>query len=50
MALIFLLATAPPSIAQKPVPQTGHTHDVLVVRFSPDDAQLISYSWGAPLA
>src|SRR6266498_799074 len=26
--------------------QTGHTHDILKVKFSPDDRQLISYSWG----
>jgi WD40 repeat protein len=26
--------------------QTGHTHDILEVKFSPDDSQLISYSWG----
>jgi hypothetical protein len=24
----------------------GHTHDILAVKFSPDDSQLISYSWG----
>lgn len=26
--------------------QTGHTHDILEVRFSPDDSQLVSYSAG----
>lgn len=26
--------------------QTGHTHDILEVRFSPDDSQLASYSAG----
>lgn len=26
--------------------QTGHTHDILKVEFSPDDSKLISYSWG----
>src|SRR5437588_59874 len=26
--------------------KAGHTHDILAVRFSPDDTQLISYSWG----
>jgi hypothetical protein len=26
--------------------QAGHTHDILAVKFSPDDSQLISYSWG----
>ncbi len=26
--------------------QTGHTHDILKVEFSPDDNRLISYSWG----
>lgn len=45
-AMIILLAFAQPSIAQKLVPQTGHTNDILNVRFSPDDSQLISYSWG----
>lgn len=24
----------------------AHTHDILAVKFSPDDSQLISYSWG----
>jgi WD40 repeat protein len=35
--------TAP---AQDPTLQTGHTHDILTVRFSPDDRQLASYSGG----
>jgi hypothetical protein len=26
--------------------QTGHTHDILKVKFGPDDRRLISYSWG----
>jgi hypothetical protein len=26
--------------------QSGHTHDILKVKFSPDDRRLISYSWG----
>lgn len=32
--------------AQNPRPSAGHTHDILSVKFSPDDRQLISYSWG----
>jgi hypothetical protein len=34
------------SAAREALVQTGHTHDILAVRFSPNDAQLISYSWG----
>ncbi len=26
--------------------QAGHTHDILKVKFSPDDTKLASYSWG----
>jgi len=32
--------------AQETYFQTGHTHDILEVHFSPDDAQLVSYSAG----
>src|SRR5262245_11909737 len=31
--------------AQEPI-QTGHTHDIIRVKWSPDDERLISYSGG----
>lgn len=34
------------SNAQETFFQTGHTHDILEVHFSPDDTQLVSYSAG----
>ncbi len=34
------------SNAQETYFQTGHTHDILEVHFSPDDSQLVSYSAG----
>jgi hypothetical protein len=39
--LVFNGATA-----QQKQFQSGHTHDILRVEFSPDDNRLISYSWG----
>ena len=33
-------------LAQETFFQTGHTHDILEVKFSPDDTQLVSYSAG----
>lgn len=44
--LTFLLLSSPIIPAQETVFQAGHTHDILAVRFSPDDSQLISYSAG----
>jgi len=45
--LNFLLLILVHSIsAQKSKLSAGHTHDILAVKFSPDDNQLISYSWG----
>ncbi len=42
-AVLFLLQI---SNAQETFFQTGHTHDILEVHFSPDDSQLVSYSAG----
>ncbi len=45
--LTFLLLLLTQIIsAQKSQFQAGHTHDILAVKFSPDDSQLISYSRG----
>jgi WD40 repeat protein len=46
LAIVLLFAASSHSVAHKPQPQSGHTNEILVVRFSPDDAQLISYSAG----
>lgn len=32
--------------SQKTKSSSAHTHDILAVKFSPDDMQLLSYSWG----
>jgi hypothetical protein len=42
----LLLLLAQNISAQKSKLPAGHTHDILAVKFSPDDSQLISYSWG----
>ena len=42
-AILFLRQI---SDAQETFFQTGHTHDILEVHFSPDDSQLVSYSAG----
>jgi len=44
-AFVFLLFSQS-FCAQDVFFQTGHTHDILAVKFSPDDSQLISYSAG----
>ncbi len=45
LSFLFLFSTQ--GIAPQEIPfQTGHTHDILEVKFSPDDAELISYSAG----
>ncbi len=44
-AFLMLLSTQL-GAAQNSQYQTGHTHDILAVKFSPSDSQLISYSWG----
>lgn len=47
LVLIFtLLVLAQSTIAQEPSFQIGHTHDILTVKFSPDDSQLVSFSGG----
>jgi WD40 repeat protein len=46
LLLFLLLFSAPLISAQDVLFQTGHTHDILEVKFSPDDSQLISYSAG----
>lgn len=46
VAVVLLSAAVTGAPAQKPEPQTGHTHDILAVKFSPDSKQLVSYSWG----
>lgn len=46
LLLIFLLLSSQVIAAQETVFNAGHTHDILAVTFSPDDSQLISYSWG----
>src|SRR5688500_3284569 len=43
LAVLFFLQI---SNAQETFFQTGHTHDILEVHFSPDDSQLVSYSAG----
>lgn len=43
---LLLLFFTPIISAQEPQFQTGHTHDIFKVKFSPDDTQLISYSAG----
>jgi WD40 repeat protein len=45
LTLLLLLSTQV-LFAQEPGFQVGHTHDILAVKFSPDDSQLISYSAG----
>ena len=40
--LLMLLSFGEIVGAQTP----AHTHDILAVKFSPDDSQLLSYSWG----
>jgi hypothetical protein len=42
----LLLLFAQVIAAQKSQFPVAHTHDILAVKFSPDDSQLISYSWG----
>jgi len=42
--LLLILLLCPAALAQERHFQTGHTHDILNVEFSPDDSQLISYS------
>lgn len=44
--LLFLLLFPLNTSAQEYPFQVGHTHDILEVKFSPDDTQLISYSAG----
>jgi WD40 repeat protein len=47
LSLTLLLFFFTQIISAQELPfQTGHTHDILVVKFSPDDIQLISYSAG----
>jgi WD40 repeat protein len=47
LLLIFLLLLFTHFIfAQTSQFRAGHSHDILKVKFSPDDSQLISYSWG----
>lgn len=44
---LLLLAFSQIGSAQRQLEfQTGHTNDILRVRFSPDDSRLVSYSWG----
>lgn len=43
LAFLFFLQGAG---AQEVFFQTGHTHDILEVKFSPDDSRLVSYSAG----
>jgi hypothetical protein len=45
-AALLLTTLVQISAAREALIQTGHTHDILAVKFSPNDAQLISYSWG----
>ena len=45
--LLFILLSLPGVVnAQKTKSTAAHTHDILAVEFSPDDTQLLSYSWG----
>ncbi len=47
LLLIFLfLFLVPIALAVQTKFQTGHTHDILRVKFSPDGNKLASYSWG----
>lgn len=45
-AILVMFLVAPVAGAQESVPQTGHTNDILTVKFSPYDTELISYSAG----
>ena len=44
--LSILLLTVGVLAPQNAKVAPAHTHDILAVKFSPDDTQLISYSWG----
>ena len=44
--IILLVFPAVGGLAQDYRFQTGHTNDILKVKFSPDDSKLVSYSWG----
>ena len=45
--IIFVLLLSSQSFYAQDISfQTGHTHDILKVKFSPDDSKLVSYSWG----
>jgi WD40 repeat protein len=46
LLLLLLLSFARLGAAQEVFFQTGHTNDILEVRFSPDDTELLSYSAG----
>ena len=43
VCLLMLLGFGKVGVAQS---TPAHTHDILAVKFSPDDSQLLSYSWG----
>ncbi|HXQ35930.1 MAG TPA: WD40 repeat domain-containing protein, partial [Anaerolineales bacterium] len=43
ICLLMLLSFGQVCVAQS---APAHTHDLLAVKFSPDDSQLLSYSWG----
>lgn len=45
LTILFLFLAPITSIAQTKF-QSGHTHDILRVKFSPDGSKLVSYSWG----
>ena len=44
--LLIVLSFAGIVDGQRTKSSPGHTHDILAVKFSPDDSQLLSYSWG----
>src|SRR5215470_10701370 len=46
VSLFILLTLVAVVNSQKTKPPSAHTHDILAVRFSPDDTELLSYSWG----
>src|SRR5574338_21135 len=46
VSLFILLALVGAVNSQQNKNPPAHTNDVLAVKFSPDDTQLISYSWG----
>ena len=43
---LLLMLVAPVISESQNQFQTGHTHDILRVKFSPDSSKLVSYSWG----